>query len=50
MEIIILGDIVSGFRFIGLFESVDDAIDWAEINVIEHDWHITSVESPDDVK
>lgn len=45
--IVLCGNPMVGFRFIGLFDTVDEANAWADDNVArEYDWWVMPVEQP----
>ena len=43
--IIIFGNVVDGCNFIGPFETLSIAIEWAETNRLD-DWHVTTLSNP----
>lgn len=45
--VVITGDPLLGFNFIGPFDSLEDADSWAE-NKLGGDWWLTHLENPED--
>lgn len=45
MHIIIIGNPVDGFQFIGPFKTLDDAIEWESNVAIGADWWVAPIET-----
>lgn len=45
--IVIVGDVVNGFEFVGPFESPSQATEWA-IDNVNRPWELTSLTNPKD--
>jgi hypothetical protein len=47
MYLVITGNPVNGFTFIGPFPVTPDAVEWAETYVSEEDWWISEITATD---